>query len=66
MKEYIINVEGMMCEGCEKRVINVLSQMSGIKEVTADHKAGKVTIKAENFDEKTVKEKINDLGFRVI
>lgn len=66
MKEYIINVEGMMCSGCEKRIINVLSQMPEINEVTADHKAGKVTIKAESFDEKTAKEKINNLGFRVI
>ena len=37
MKEYIINVEGMACSGCEKRVINVLSQMPEVKKVTADH-----------------------------
>lgn len=66
MKEYIINVEGMMCAGCEKRIINVLCQMPEIKEVTADHTTGRVTIKAEKLDEKTAKEKINNLGFRVI
>ena len=52
MKEYIINVEGMACSGCEKRIINVLSQMPEVKKVTADHN--------------TAKEKINDLGFKAI
>ena len=55
MKEYIINVEGMACSGCEKRIINVLSQMPEVKKV-----------EAENLDENTAKEKINDLGFKAI
>lgn len=66
MKEYIINVEGMACAGCERRVINVLSQLPGVKEVVADHTTGKVTIKAEAIDESLVKEKISNLGFKVV
>ena len=66
MKEYIINVEGMACSGCEKRIVNVLSQMPEVKKVTADHNTGKVVIEAENLDENTAKEKINDLGFKAI
>ena len=52
MKEYIINVEGMACSGCEKRITNVLSQIPEIKKVTADHITGRVVIEAENLDEK--------------
>ena len=66
MKEYIINVEGMACSGCEKRIINVLSQMPEVKKVTADHNTGKVVIEAENLDEKNVEESLDNLGFEVI
>ena len=31
MKELIINVEGMVCGGCENRVNNVLSQIEGVE-----------------------------------
>lgn len=66
MKEYIINVEGMACSGCEKRITNVLSQIPEIKKVTADHTTGMVVIEAENLDEKEVREKISDLGFNAV
>lgn len=66
MKEYIINVEGMACSGCEKRITNVLSQIPEIKKVTADHITGRVVIEAENLDEKKVREKISDLGFNAV
>jgi len=66
MKEYIINVEGMVCSGCEKRITNVISQIPEVKKVTADHITGKVVIEAENLDENTAKEKINNLGFKAL
>lgn len=66
MKEYIINVEGMACFGCEKRITNVISQIPEVKKVTADHITGKVVIEAENLDENTAKEKINNLGFKAL
>jgi copper chaperone len=66
MKEYIINVEGMACSGCEKRITNVISQIPEVKKVTADHITGKVVIEAENLDENTAKEKINNLGFKAL
>ena len=33
MKEYIINVEGMACSGCEKRITNVISQIPEVKKL---------------------------------
>lgn len=64
--EFIIKVEGMMCEGCENRVQNVLSQIDGVEKVIANHKEGIVTVKANNEIEKSViKEKIEDIGYEV-
>lgn len=66
MKEFIIKVEGMACEGCERRIQNALKNMEGIENVVANRKEGIVTITAENIDMNKVKEKIEDIGFRVL
>ena len=64
--EEIINVKGMVCGGCEKRVQNALMQIDGVADVNADHNTGKVIIKTEKEIVKTViKEKIEDLDFEV-
>ena len=66
MKEYIINVKGMACSGCERRIINALIQMPEIKKVTADHRTGKVVIEAEKNKEKNIENSLDNLGFEVI
>lgn len=67
MKETVIKVNGMVCEGCENRVQNSIKQLKGIKKVVADHKNGTVTILAkEEIDETAMKEKITDIGFEVV
>lgn len=66
MKEIILNVEGMVCEGCENRVINALKTIKEVEEVKADHKEGKVYITLNSEIQKDVlKEKIEDIGFEV-
>ena len=66
MKETIIKVEGMVCNGCENRVQNALKTIDGIENAVADHNKGTVTVTANsNVDEKTMKEKIEDIGFEV-
>lgn len=66
MNTLIIKVNGMVCNGCENRIQNVLSGVDGIKEVIADHKQGLVTIKTNlEIDKNTIYEKIEDLGFEV-
>ena len=44
MSEIILNVKGMMCEGCENRVQNVIKDIDGVIDVIADHKTGTVKI----------------------
>lgn len=61
-----MKVSGMVCGGCEKRVVNALSTIDGVKEVAADHVNGTVLVKADRKIEKSIlKEKIEDLGFEV-
>lgn len=67
MKEMIIKVEGMVCGGCENRVKNALKNIQGVEKVDADYTTGKVvvTLNAE-VTESTIKEKIEDIGFKVV
>ncbi len=66
MKEIIIKVEGMVCNGCENRVQNAVKQIEGVENVVADYKAGTVKITTiESLDENLIKEKIEDIGFEV-
>ena len=66
MKELVLNVKGMMCEGCENRVQNALGQIEGVEKVVANHKDGTVTITSKvEIDESVIKEKIEDIGYEV-
>lgn len=66
MKEFIIKVEGMVCNGCENRVKNALKEVNGVENVIADHTTGTVTVSANNeVLESIIKAKIEDLGFEV-
>ena len=37
MKETIINVKGMVCNGCENRVKNALKTIDGVEDVEANY-----------------------------
>lgn len=67
MKETIIKVEGMVCNGCENRVQNALKTIEEVKSVNANHTNGTVTItSSEEVLESVMKEKIEDIGFKVV
>lgn len=66
MKKIIMKVEGMVCNGCENRVQNALGTIKGVESVVANYKSGTVTITLrDEVQEKTLKEKIEDIGFTV-
>ena len=67
MNEVILNVKGMMCEGCENRVKNVVKNIEGVSEVTANHKTGEVKVVLNKDVEKIVIiEAIDDIGYEVV
>lgn len=66
MKEIKLNVCGMVCEGCEKRVVNALTTIDGVGKVIANYENGTVIIKTnEEIPISIIKEKIEDIGFEV-
>lgn len=64
--EKVINIEGMKCEGCVKRVENVLEAMKEVSEVNVslENKKANIVLKKDVEDE-VIKEKIEALGFGV-
>lgn len=66
MEEKIINVKGMVCNGCENRVKNALKTIDGVKDVDASYKTGIVKVKQnKEIKIEDLKEKIKDIGFEV-
>ena len=63
MNEITFNVEGMMCEGCEKRIEKALKDIKEVKKVKACHENGEVKVE---LDINLVKEKIENLGFKIL
>ena len=67
MEEIILNVKGMMCEGCENRIKNVVKNLDGIEEVKADYNTGKVIITLnKDIEKETISEAIVDIGYEVV
>ena len=66
MREIELNVEGMMCTGCENRIKNAVESIDGVEKVTANHETGKVEVTMSNDKIKEVKERIEDIGFSVL
>ena len=66
MKIVTLHVEGMVCEGCENRIQKALKTLEEVKEVSASHTTGVVSITLEkDIDEKILIETIEDIGYDV-
>lgn len=67
MKELRLEINGMMCGGCENRVKNALSEIDGVENVEADYTTGIVIINSEkDLDITKIKEKIMDIGYEIV
>ncbi|MFF1902977.1 heavy-metal-associated domain-containing protein [Kitasatospora sp. NPDC058218] len=60
-------VEGMSCGHCEKTVSAGLSAIPGITDVSADAKAGQVTVASEGeVDEGLIRSAVDRAGFALV
>ena len=61
-----LNIEGMNCIHCVKKVENALKEMKGVKsvKVSLEDKKAEVTLK-ENIDDEVLKKAIKDAGYEV-
>ncbi|MBN2224012.1 MAG: heavy-metal-associated domain-containing protein [Deltaproteobacteria bacterium] len=61
-----IKIEGMTCNHCVMAVTRALEEIDGIKNVKVDLKKGRATFdEAQPVDMKTIREKVEDAGYRV-
>jgi copper ion binding protein len=67
MTELNLQVEGMDCGGCEDSIRKAVSQIEGVKSVSANHSSGKVQVVfAGDVDETGVRSAIEDAGYEVV
>ena len=63
----VMNIEGMMCEHCEKHVKDALEKIDGVAEATASHtdKRALVTLH-HSLDAKVLQEAVESEGYKVL
>lgn len=67
MDEIIIKTKGMMCEGCENRVKNVVKDIEGVKSVIANYKTGEVIVSTDgNVLKQSIEDTIEEIGYEII
>ena len=59
------SVSGMSCGGCEGKITNALSEISGVKKVTASASNGTVIVKVKGVKSQVISDKITSVGFVV-
>ncbi len=59
------SVSGMSCGGCEGKITNALSEISGVKKVTASASNGTVIVKVKGVESQVISDKITSVGFVV-
>ncbi len=66
IKKRTIKVEGMTCEGCEKKINDTISNLKGVKQVKAD-KAGEVHLQYNLLKIKLedIEKQITKLGYNL-
>lgn len=62
----VLKIEGMHCEGCKKRVENVLSNNKDLKNINVSLENKQVEYESKNENIEDVKKSIENLGFKVI
>ncbi len=65
LEKKTFNVSGVHCEGCEQRIARAISQMSGVRSVTASHAVQEVevTLDSTRTSVREVAEKLEFIGF---
>ena len=62
----IIQIEGMSCMHCAKKVENTLKELKGVKNVTVNLEEKKATVvMKQEISEETLKNAVEELGYEV-
>ena len=67
MSTAVFTVSGMSCGHCEKSVSQELGALPGVTEVSADAKAGTVTVASEApLDDDAVRAAVDEAGYQLL
>ena len=66
MEKITIQTEGMACAKCEARMVENLSKLPGVSNVTATAANGLVTVEGSGINRETIAAAIEDLGCDVV
>lgn len=63
----VINIEGMMCTHCVKRVTDTLKALKGVKsvEVSLENKNAEIEYVSAKITVREIAKKIEDAGYKV-
>lgn len=66
--QHVLTVNGMTCDGCERRIASALGGVPGVKEALADYEAGTVTFQVDPIvaTSDVVRIAIEELGYEVV
>ncbi|HON18193.1 MAG TPA: permease [Salinivirgaceae bacterium] len=62
----IYQVEGMNCNHCKMRMEKAISSIEGVEAVIADPEKNTLQVTGENFDDRLIKQKVEELGYKFI
>lgn len=68
MKKIVLGIEGMHCEGCVKRLTNVLSELDGVSnvKVSLENKNAEVEYDEDKLELDDIKQGVSDAGFDAV
>jgi len=67
MSTAVFTVSGMSCGHCEKSVSEEISALPGVTEVSADAKAGTVTVASERpLADEDVRSAVDEAGYQLV
>ncbi|QMU68015.1 heavy-metal-associated domain-containing protein [Streptacidiphilus sp. P02-A3a] len=67
MSTAVFTVSGMSCGHCEKSVSEELGALPGVTGVSADAKAGTVTVSSETpLDDAAVRAAVDEAGYQLV
>ncbi len=61
----VLEIEGMSCEHCVKRVKEAIEKIDGVISVSVDLKEGKANVQGEVIDMQILKQAVEDAGYDV-
>jgi len=65
-KTITLDVQGMTCTGCENSIVENLTKVEGVLQVSADHKTGsaRVVVDSAKVNEREMIKVLSDIGYQ--